>query len=110
MKASKLSLWLRSISSLEQFSIEFRKLKSKLKTKTNPSQSHTFFRASRRLPASPLSSQWLMSMLTFVLIDGREYFGLSLSSYRVRVRWFFDNQFKTSLSRINCIGNILSLG
>ena len=48
-----------------------------------------------------------MSMLTFVLIDGREYFGLSLS--RVKVRWFFDNQFKTSLSRINCIGNILSL-
>ena len=50
-----------------------------------------------------------MFMLTFVLIDGCEYFWFSLS--RVRVGWFFDNQFKnfylklivsaiTSLSRI----------
>ena len=45
-------------------------------------------------------------MLTFVLIDGCEYFWFSLS--RVRVGWFFDNQFKTFLSKINCISNNLS--
>ena len=45
-------------------------------------------------------------MLTFVLIDGSEYFWFSLS--RVRVGWFFDNQFKTFLSKINCISNNLS--
>ena len=47
-----------------------------------------------------------MFMLTFVLIDGCEYFWFSLS--RVRVGWFFDNQFKTFLSKINCISNNLS--
>ena len=45
-------------------------------------------------------------MLTFVLIDGSEYFWFSLS--RVRVGWFFDDQFKTFLSKINCISNNLS--
>ena len=45
-------------------------------------------------------------MLTFVLIDGCEYFWFSLS--RVRAGWFFDNQFKTFLSKINCISNNLS--
>ena len=47
-----------------------------------------------------------MFMLTFVLIDGWEYFWFSLS--RVRAGWFFDNQFKTFLSKINCISNNLS--
>ena len=47
-------------------------------------------------------------MLTFVLIDRCEYFGPSFSRVRVRVSWFFDNQSKTSPSRINCISNILS--
>ena len=37
MKACKRSLWLQFISLSEQFSIEFRKWKSKVKTKTNPS-------------------------------------------------------------------------
>ena len=37
MKACKRSLWLQFIQLLEQFSIEYRKWKSKVKTKTNPS-------------------------------------------------------------------------
>ena len=45
-------------------------------------------------------------MVTFVLIDRYEYFGFSLS--RIRVSWFFDNQFKTSISKINYISNVLS--
>ena len=45
-----------------------------------------------------------MLMLTFVLIDRYEYFGFSLS--RIRVSWFFDNQFKTSISKINCISYV----
>ena len=47
-----------------------------------------------------------MLMLTFVLIDRYEYFEFNLS--RIRVSWFFDNQFKTSISKINCISNVLS--
>ena len=42
-----------------------------------------------------------------MLIDRCDYFGLSFSRVRFRVSWFFDNQFKTSLSRINCISNML---
>ena len=63
-----------------------------------PAWSHTFSRAFRGLPDSTLGSYWLMLMLTFVLIDRYEYFGFSLS--RIRVSWFFDNQFKTSISKI----------
>ena len=80
--------------------------KSKMKTKINPSLTYTFFRVARRLPDSTLSCHWLMFMLTFVLIDGCEYFWFSLS--RVRVDWFFDNQFKNFLSKIHCISNNLS--
>ena len=66
-----------------------------------PAWSHTFFRTSRGLPDSTLGSYWLMLMLTFVLIDRHEYFGF-------RVSWFFDGQFKTSISKINCISYVLS--
>ena len=106
MKASKRSLWLQSISLLQQFSIEFRKFASKLKTKTNPSFiTHVF---SRLKKVAWFSFEFSMVNVDVNLcIDSREYFVCSLS--KVRVRWFFDNQFKTSLSRIYCISNILSL-
>ena len=63
-----------------------------------------FSRALRNLPVSTLSSHWSMLMLTFVLIDGCEYFGFSLC--RVIFCLIFANQFKTSLSKINCISII----
>ena len=91
MKASKRSLWFQFISLLEQFSIKFGKYKSKVKNKTNPSLITHVSRALRSLPDSTLSSHWLMLMLTFVLIDGCEYF-----------------QFKPSLSKINCMSNMFS--
>ena len=43
-----------------------------------------------------------------MLIDRCEYFGLSFSRVRFRVIWFFDNQSKTSLSKINCISESLT--
>ena len=106
MKASKRSLCFQFISLLEQFSIKFGKGKSEMKNSINLGLSHMFSRASRSLPDSTLSSHWLLLMLTFVLIDGCEYVGFSLS--RVRVCYIFYNQFKTSPSKINCISNIFS--
>ena len=108
MKACKRSLWLQFISLSEQFSIEFRKWKSKVKTKTNPSLITRVFPRFKEDARSYLSSHWLVLMLNFVLIDSCEYFGFGFSKVWFRVSWFFDDYPKTSLSKINCNSNIHS--
>ena len=79
-----------------------------MKTKTNPSLITNVYPSLKEVALYYFEFCWLLSMLTFVLIDSCEYFGLSFSRVRFRVSWFFDNQSKTSLSKINCISNILS--
>ena len=108
MKACKRSLWLQFISLSEQFSIEFRKWKSKVKTKTNPSLITRVFPRFKEDARSYFKFSLVSVDVNFVLIDSCEYFGFGFSKVRFRVSWFFDDYSKTSLSKINCNSNIHS--
>ena len=94
---------------LQQFLIQFRKWKSNIKTKTNPSLITNVFPCFKEVAWFYFEVYWLLLLLTFVPIDSCEYFGLSFSRVRFRVSCLFYNQSKTSLSKINCDSDILSL-